>query len=135
MIIAPTLAIRTSPSSSSPRLRAVVFLTDDIEARTTLGLSSRVQGTPPKTDRPKGRVSSTHDDAFAVDERTKDARTNARDRSAPTHEYASVSRVERCTIEPSTRTATRQLSRQKEQILFCGYRARDSLASRACDGD
>jgi hypothetical protein len=74
-----------------------------------------------------------------VDERTRTRATNERARSKRAdHEYASDSRVARRPIEPSTRVATRKLSRQKDK----SYSADNArvipsrlAASRACDGD
>lgn len=74
-----------------------------------------------------------------VDERTRTRATNERARSKRAdHEYASDSRVARRTIEPSTRVATRKLSRQKDKSYSADIaRVIPSrlAASRACDGD
>ena len=84
-----------------------------------------------RPDRPKGRRSSTHDDAVrSTNERARSKRAD--------HEYASDSRVARRTIEPSTRVATRKLSRQKDKSYSADIaRVIPSrlAASRACDGD
>lgn len=112
---------------------------DETEGRETPGRF--VSGSPPvRTPRPTERTPLVDTRRRCpVDERTRTRATNERARSKRAdHEYASDSRVARRTIEPSTRVATRKLSRQKDKSYSADIaRVIPSrlAASRACDGD
>ena len=103
--------------------------------------NTREMGSPPvRTPRPTERTPLVDTRRRCpVDERTRTRATNERARSKRAdHEYASDSRVARRTIEPSTRVATRKLSRQKDKSYSADIaRVIPSrlAASRACDGD
>ena len=102
--------------------------------------NTREMGSPVRTPRPTERTPLVDTRRRCpVDERTRTRATNERARSKRAdHEYASDSRVARRTIEPSTRVATRKLSRQKDKSYSADIaRVIPSrlAASRACDGD